>query len=120
MTTFASGLDFPNGLAIDSQNNLYVANAINGTVDKITPTGSATQIASGFAGAQGVAVGSGGNIYVTDYAADTLTEITPQGTKIVLATGLPHPDYMVVVVPEPSVAALFTLAGFAIFLIRRR
>ena len=46
VTTFASGLTAPQGLAFDSNGTLYVANNGNNTISKITSDGTVTNYAS--------------------------------------------------------------------------
>ncbi len=89
-----SNLSSPYGVAVDSNNNLYIADTVNSLVEKVTPTGIITIIAGGGAiapslstaqhdafipigGAQlgtfytlsspyGVAVDASGNVYIAD------------------------------------------------------
>ncbi len=89
-----SNLSAPHGIAVDSNNNLYIADTANSLVEKVTPTGVITIIAGGGAiapslstaqhdafiptgGAQlgtfytlsspyGVAVDGSGNVYIAD------------------------------------------------------
>jgi len=91
----------PQGLAIDSANNLYVADTNNHTIRKVVPsTGKVTTIAgvAGSAGAvdggaatalfnfpSGVAIDSTGNLYVADTDNDTIREVSPAGTVSTLA-----------------------------------
>ena len=45
-TTFASGLNFPAGLAFDSAGNLFEADSGSGTILKFAPDGTHTTFAS--------------------------------------------------------------------------
>ena len=93
---------YPMGIAVDSSNNLYVADTYNDTIRKITPAGVVSTLA-GFAGSSGssdgtgssarfnlpygIAVDSSNNLYVADTYNDTIREITPAGVVSTL-TGL--------------------------------
>jgi sugar lactone lactonase YvrE len=95
----AAMFDLPGGLAIDANKNLYVADAANNAVRKITPDGTVTTIAgSGKAGytdgqakaasfnfPQGIVIDNNGNIYVADTGNDLIRRITPDGTVTTIA-----------------------------------
>ncbi|HUJ44661.1 MAG TPA: NHL repeat-containing protein [Opitutaceae bacterium] len=90
----------PFAIAVDTARNLYVADTVNLTVRKITPTGAVTTLA-GLAGTQGssdgsgsaarfcipsgIAVDAGGNVYVADSGNNTIRKITPAGAVTTLA-----------------------------------
>ena len=93
---------FPNALAVDSANNIYVADTGNHTIRKITPAHVVSTFA-GLAGSPGSADGTGsaarfnfpagvavdravtGNIYVGDTSNFTIRQITPAGVVTTLA-----------------------------------
>lgn len=91
---------FPAGLAIDSADNLYVADSGNHTIRKITPAGVVSTLA-GLAGSSGSTNGTGnaarffqpsgvtvddaGNVYVADVNNYTIRKITPGGAVSTLA-----------------------------------
>ena len=82
------------GLAVDTSGNVYVADAANHTIRKVSPTGVVSTLA-GTAGASGSADGTGaaarfyypaglavdssGNVFVADSVNHTLRKITPAG-----------------------------------------
>ena len=93
---------FPSALAVDSANNIYVADTGNSTIRKITPARLVSTFA-GLAGSPGSANGTGsaarfnfpsgvivdragtGNIYVGDTSNFTIRQITPAGVVTTLA-----------------------------------
>ena len=91
---------YPNGVAVDSSGNVYVADYINQTIRKVTPEGVVTTLAgsAGFSGSAdgtgsearftfplGVAVDSSGNVYVADFYNHTIRKVTPSGVVTTLA-----------------------------------
>jgi len=93
----------PEGLAVDTNRNVYVADAWNHTIRKITSFGDVTTFA-GLAGnpggvdgrgskarfnrPSGIAVDSATNLFVTDSFNHTIRRITPDGSVATIA-GLP-------------------------------
>ena len=79
VTTFASGLNSPRGVAVDSDGNLYVADTASHTIRKITKEGVISTFASGFNAPYGMAVDSDDNVYVADADNNRIRRITKDG-----------------------------------------
>lgn len=98
----------PRGMVIDANDNIYVADALNHRIRKITPAGVVSTIAgSGKAGSSDgigssaefrtpndVALDSKGNLYVTDWGNHRIRKITPTGlvSRFAGSTDSPNKD----------------------------
>jgi sugar lactone lactonase YvrE len=99
-TASTARFNFPDAIAVDRFNNLYVADAVNDVIRKITPAGTVTTFAgmanylgsadgagaaARFSFPAGVAVDAGGYVYVSDSLNFTVRKITPGGMVTTLA-----------------------------------
>jgi sugar lactone lactonase YvrE len=102
-TGSAARFNFPNGIAVDGNNNIYVADTTNNLLRKITSAGVVTTLAGvqGVGGfddgtgnaalfnqPEGLATDNAGNLYLADTANSTIRKITPAGVVTTIA-GLP-------------------------------
>jgi len=90
-----SGLNGPDGFALDSSENLYVANwggGVGTTVLKVTPLAVVTTFNSTLNAPDGLAFDSSGNLFVSNYSTGIINKITPEGVKTVFASGFLNPS----------------------------
>ncbi len=103
-TNSAARFNEPYGLAVDTNGNVYVADAVNETIRQVTPVGTNWVVTTlaGKAGSSGssdgtngaarfnypedVAVDTNGNIYVADGNNNTIRKATPVGTNWIVTT----------------------------------
>lgn len=105
-TGAAARFNAPTGIAVDAANNLYVADAFNHTIRKVSPAGAVTTLAgmphiSGsdngtgqaaqFNTPVGIAVDKAGNLYVADAGNNIVRKIDGTGVVTTVAgmTGIP-------------------------------
>jgi uncharacterized protein (TIGR03437 family) len=92
---FYAQLAYPNGVALDSTGNLYIADSLNNRIRKVASNGIISTLAGGGSGdvgdggpatgvqlnyPTGVAVDSAGSVYVADFLNNLIRKVAPNGT----------------------------------------
>ena len=94
-TAAAAALNSPESVAIDSANNIYIADTGNNKIRKITPDGNISTVLDGLNNPEYVAVDSTGAVYVADTGNDRVVKIALTGISSVLAQVLKPAAVMV-------------------------
>ena len=84
---FASGLFLPAGLAVDSANNLFVADLGSGSIFRFTSTGTKTTFTSGLSSPRSLAFDRNGILYAGEFGTHDIVKF-PGGVK----TAFSHDD----------------------------
>jgi hypothetical protein len=119
-STFAYGFSGPEGLDLDSLDNLFEAD-YSGNIYEFTSGGV---LESTIAPLSGIAIGltfdSAGNLFVSTWLNDpysppddSIYKITPGGVESTFASGLDYPEYMAFQ-PMPELAAVVTNGVFQV------
>ncbi len=89
-------LNVPYAAAVDGAGNIYIADARNNRVVKVSASGVVSVLPVGTPGGlalnepDGVAVDGSGNIYIADYDNSRIVEVTAGGVSSVLNVGSPN------------------------------
>jgi len=83
-------LNLPSGLAIDRLGNVYIADAANNCVRKLTKnadttTYNITTYVSGLNFPNGLAIDNAFNLYIADYGSSNVYKVTKQGLRTIAA-----------------------------------
>jgi hypothetical protein len=93
----ANGFSAPAGLAVDKQGNVYIANFLSNTIDRMMGDGSGrSQFSMGvnLKGPIGMVIDDAGNVYVANYIGGYISRINPAGISSIVAKGFRKPYYL--------------------------
>ncbi len=86
------GMNGPAGLAIDRDDNVYVA-ATSNSILRITPAGAVSSFVTvGLACPTGLAFDETGNLFATNYCNDTIVKVGPGGSVTQFVSGIHRPS----------------------------
>jgi sugar lactone lactonase YvrE len=112
----AAQLASPQGVAVDADANLYIADELNARIRKVSGDGSITTVAgdgsAGYSGdgsrataaqlwgPMGIAVGTGGNLYIADFMNDAIRLLRQSPSRLIdCRRGVPGPGRPRIVCP---------------------
>ena len=89
----ASGLAFPDGVAVDREGDIFIADSILGEVVKLPAGGGPqTTVGTGLSQPNGVAVDTAGNVFIADAFLQQVVEVPAGGgAQTTLGSGLVFP-----------------------------
>lgn len=93
VSTFATGLGFPQVVVCDTSGNLYVDDSGTdkvgtGFIYKLTPAGVRSTFASGLSQPEGMAFDATGNLFEADDLSGNIYKFSPSGVRSTFASGL--------------------------------
>ena len=94
-STVASGLHFPDGVAVDAAGDLFIAEAGTSDVVKIA-SGVQTTVGSDLSLPEGLAVDAQGDVFIADSGTSRVVKVTPTGFQITVGSGLSDPEAVAV------------------------
>ncbi|RZA02826.1 MAG: T9SS type A sorting domain-containing protein [Sphingobacteriaceae bacterium] len=87
-TGTAARFNKPQGLTFDTSGNMYIADATNSSIRKITPAGVVTTLATGLAGAADVTIDATGTyLYVACFTDHRIRRVTVSGGTVTVFAG---------------------------------
>jgi DNA-binding beta-propeller fold protein YncE len=96
VTTLSTGLSGPNGVAVDSAGNVYIADTGHNAIEMWTMTNNTTTtlVSTGLSGPQGVAVDGADNVYIADTSNNAIEmwTVTNNTLTTLVSTGLSGPQ----------------------------
>ncbi len=91
-TVPASGLSYPEAVAVDGAGDVFIVNTEHNRVVEVTPLGvQRTVPASGLNSPFGVAVDDAGDVFIADTENNRVLKVTPGGVQTTVGSGLNYP-----------------------------
>ena len=95
MELLVDGLDEPRGVAVDSDDVVYVAERSRGTITRVEPDGTRSVVARRLKDPFGVAIDAEGHVVLTEEAAGRVIRLDATGPRL-LADGLVRPRWLAI------------------------
>jgi sugar lactone lactonase YvrE len=93
-SVWARGFLQPRGVAVDSQDNVYVSDRASGTVTRVAPDQSTTVVLRGLERPIGLAFDLEGRLLVAEERAGRITRREASGSRTTLVSGIKQPRWL--------------------------
>jgi hypothetical protein len=90
------GIETPEGLAIDENSNIWIADKANDNIVELSSAGQVLSGTNGFTGGgisgpQQLAINPSGDVWISNYTSSTTTELSNSGAPLTPSTGIAVP-----------------------------
>src|SRR6185437_5048325 len=108
--TLATNVNYPGGgIVVDAAGNVYVTDAFDNYVFKITPgSNMLVPVGSGYNEPLGLAIDAAGNIYVADYVNNAVKRIPADGGAPIIIASVTQPNF----IASDAEGNVFLVGGF--------
>jgi large repetitive protein len=96
MVRIGKGFYIPQGVAVDSKGNVYVADTGNNLAKVVRTNGRITRVGKKLNIPSDVAVDKLGNVYVSNTFDNAVEKVSPKGGTTVVGSGFNHPEGLAV------------------------
>ncbi len=95
VTTIATNTGIDDGMALDSEGNLYGSNYMGNSVFKLTPDGTVSTFSTGYDTPNGLVFNNDGTLFMADNIGNVIYKIMPNGTSEAFVANINNPSGLI-------------------------